>query len=82
MAPTFDEALREKLKAGWTVKSDGPSGVQLEAPKKMKSLDKGAAVLGAALVVFVPPLGGLLIVAAVVDYAFLTKPETMFVARK
>lgn len=69
------------VKQGWRIVSDGPSGVQLEGPKKMKGLDQGAAILGGVLLIVAWPIGLLLIACALLDYWLLTKPETRFIAR-
>lgn len=49
-------------------------------PKKMRKLDVVALVLGVVLL-FAYGLGLILILAAFLDYAFLTKEQTKFIPR-
>ena len=64
----------ELLNAGWKITHEGPSGTQLEAPKKMRLLDKVCLVAGILTAFW--GIGILLMLIAVLDYAFFTKPET------
>jgi hypothetical protein len=80
-APAFDIVLAGCLSNGWKVTSDGPTGVQLEKPKKMRGLDKVCLVFGlVTLCVF--GLGLIFILIAVLDYCFFTKPEMRFLPRR
>jgi hypothetical protein len=79
---SFEESIKGLVHHGWTVKSDGPTGVQMEGPKKMDTKDKVCAVLGAGLLLVSWPIGLLLIGCAVFDYAFLTKGEQKFFPRR
>lgn len=69
---------------GWEVISDGPSGVQLRAPRKIKSLDVVSFVLGLASFTlgFLTPMaygiGAVLILLALLDYFVLTEREIKF----
>jgi hypothetical protein len=68
----------------WEVISDGPSGVQLRAPRTMKLLDLLGLALGLAcfalgfLTVMAYGFGLILIGLALLDYYVFTKPETRF----
>lgn len=73
--------LDELISAGWHIIADGPSGVQLAAPKKMRGLDQACAVIGVICLFFSWPLGLFLFVLAGFDYAFFTKPATKFLPR-
>jgi hypothetical protein len=42
----YTRELKEHLAKGWVVLSEGPSGAQLELPKKMKTQTKIALVIG------------------------------------
>lgn len=72
--------LEPYLKDGWTIVSDGPSGVQLSR-KRWKGQSKGAVILGAILLILFWPLGLLLIVLGVIDGA-MAKPESKFLSRQ
>ncbi len=50
----FDLALSRRLALGWTVVSDGPTGISLIAPKKIRDQTKLGYVLGVLLL----PVGG------------------------
>jgi hypothetical protein len=73
------DELNTLLGAGWNIVSDGPSGIQLQR-KKMKGLDKACLILGGVLI-FAYGIGLFFILIALIDYFFLTKPETLFVPR-
>jgi hypothetical protein len=68
------------IKAGWRIVSETAAGVQLEKPKSMRALDKGALVLGILCLAFWG-LGIILIAIALLDYAFFTKAEMKFLPR-
>lgn len=77
---TFDEAVKAYGEAGWEVISDGPTGIQFQGPKKMKGLDKACLVFG-FLTFWLYGIGFIFIGLAMLDYWFLTKPETIFLTR-
>lgn len=76
----FDQRLAHMLQSGWTVKSDGPSGVQLEGEKQMRTLDKICLGLGLLTVIFYG-LGLIFIAVAMIDYWALTPKQTYFLKR-
>lgn len=73
-APTFDEQLNDYLAKGYKVISDGPTGIQLEGPKKMTGLVQGALIIG-GLLTFVYGIGLIVIAFALIDYAMTRKPS-------
>lgn len=77
-------ALQQQISAyvaqRWEVISDGPSGVQLRAPKKMKMIDLICLILGLPMVFFWG-LGLILIGLGLIDYFVFTKSETKFLPR-
>jgi len=76
-------SVESLVKDGWTIIADGPSGTQLQAPRKMRASDSVLLLIGVLCGVFVSLiLGAALVCAALVDYWFLVKPETVFLARK
>jgi hypothetical protein len=82
---TAQQALIAGLVANhWEVISDGPSGVQLRAPRKLKTLDVLSFVLGLASFAlgFLTPMaygiGLILVVLALLDYFVLSKREIKF----
>lgn len=78
----FETTLKQRLREGWTVKSDGPSGVQLVKPKKMRPLDTVALVLGAVCLFLMPALGLFLFAVVAFDYFLMTPaPKTEFLVR-
>jgi len=72
--------IDELTSQGWEVISNGQSGVQLRAPRKMKRLDQVLLILGTLTVIFYG-VGLILIAVAVVDYYAFTKRETKFLPR-
>lgn len=74
------EIVSELAERGWKITSDGPNGVMLEGPKKMRTLDKLCLAFG-ILTFWLYGLGFFFIVAAMIDFHFLTKPETKFIPR-
>lgn len=76
----YSDALAKALNRGWVMVSEGPSGAQLRKPKKMSSLDKVCLGLGIPLL-FLFGVGLILILVAVLDYAFFTKEKTAFISR-
>lgn len=69
--------IEELILQGWRVTSDGPTGTQLQAPKRMKNSDLVAMFAGVVLIPFFG-IGLFIIGAAVVDYV-RRKPETKFI---
>jgi len=78
--PTFAELVQQYSAAGWQITSDGPSGVQVLGPKKMRTLDSICLILG-IIGLFAYGLGLFLILIAVIDYAYFTKREQRFLQR-
>jgi hypothetical protein len=75
----YSRQFKEALAQGWVVLSEGPSGAQMELPKKMKTQTKVALVIGLILILLWG-FGFLVIIAALIDYA-MQKKETKFIAR-
>lgn len=71
--------VSDLIEKGWRVTSDGASGTQLEAPKKMTAREVGAIVCGIVLIPFFG-IGLLVIASAVIDH-IRRKPETRFIFR-
>ena len=71
----------------WEVISDGPSGVQLRAPKKLRKFDWLALGLGLLcfglgfLTVLAYGFGLILVALGLLDYFVLTKAQTVFLPR-
>ena len=80
IAPPFDAQLAAHLRAGWQIVSDGPSGVQLQGPKKMAGLDQAALVLG-VLTFWIYGIGFIFIAIALIDYLVFTKRPLVFLPR-
>lgn len=78
---TYPAALETALAAGWVMVSEGPSGAQLRKPKQMRGLDKACLIAGMICFFFLWPVGLVLVLLAVLDYAFLTKERTAFLSR-
>jgi hypothetical protein len=77
---SFNDEVKAHVSKGWKVISDGPSGVQLEGPKKMRGLDKLCLAVG-VLTFWIYGIGLFFIAVAMLDYWFMTKPEAKFLAR-
>ena len=75
----YTRLLKAALAEGWIMISEGPSGAQLELPKKMKTQTKVALVLGFFLL-FLWGLGVIVMIAALIDYA-MQKKQTKFISR-
>jgi hypothetical protein len=76
------ESVADYVKQGWLIIADGPTGTQLKSPKKMKTLDKIVMIAGVACLFVNFILAGVFILMAIIDYAFLTNQETIFIERK
>ena len=74
------QQIAELVAQGWEVISDGPSGVQLRAPKKIKRIDLICLIVGVPTVVFYG-LGLILIGLGLIDYFVFTKAPTKFLPR-
>ena len=75
----YTRQLKGALAEGWIMISEGPSGAQLELPKKMKTQTKVALVVGFFLL-FLWGLGAIVMIAALIDYA-MQKKQTKFISR-
>lgn len=73
----YKEQLAERIKNGWTVISEGPSGAQLVGEKKMRVLDKACLAFG-ILTFWIYGIGVFFIIIALIDYWLLTKKPTYF----
>lgn len=79
-ADAFQLQIAGLVARRWEVISDGPTGVQLRAPKKMKVIDMICLVVGLPAVVF-HGLGVVLIGLGLIDYFIFTKAEKKFLPR-
>lgn len=76
----YDKMLAGMISAGWVVTAEGPSGAQMSGGKQMRMSDKICLAIGIlGLVAY--GLGLILILIAVLDYAFFTKPTQHFLSR-
>jgi hypothetical protein len=79
---TFEDGVKLLVSKGWRVVSDGPTGVQMEKPKRPRMSARILFVAGAVVFLVVNwMVGAVILVAAIVDYAVLTKPESRFFPR-
>jgi hypothetical protein len=76
----YTRQLKGALAEGWIMLSEGPSGAQLELPKKMKTQTKVALVVGFFLLFLFWGLGAIVMIAALIDYA-MQKKQTKFISR-
>ena len=72
--------IQDLIDKGWRITSDGPSGVRLEAPKKMTMREGFTIAVGVVLIPFFG-IGLLVIGAAIIDHLKRT-PETLFIFRE
>jgi hypothetical protein len=79
--PQETNSISQLVSEGWTITADGPSGTQLSGKKRMKTLDALCFGVGAFCLFLFWPLGSFLIVISLIDYFFLTKPESRFIPR-
>jgi len=77
---TFEQGIPAYAAGGWKIISDGPSGLQMQAPKRMGGLDKVCLAFG-ILTVVAYGVGLIFIGIALIDYAFLTKQKTKLFTR-
>lgn len=76
-------SLQQYLAKGYTIINDGPSGVQLLAPRNMRVLDVICLAVGVFTGLLVHPLIGLFFIAcALIDYFWLVKRDTVFLPRQ
>ena len=86
-ATTLQQKIAALVSQRWEVISDGPTGVQLRAPKKLRKLDWLCLALGLVCLglgfrtAIFYGLGLILVGIALLDYAVLTKAETKFLPR-
>ena len=76
----YTRQLKGALAEGWIMLSEGPSGAQLELPKKMRTQTKVAVVVGFLLVFLFWWLGLIVVGASLIDYA-MQKKQTKFLSR-
>lgn len=69
------------LTLGWTITSDGPIGIMMTGPKKMRGLDQLTMVAGLVAMLWSWVIGLFLLLLVMLDYSLLTKPETKFIPR-
>lgn len=79
LVQTFESKLKDYLQRGYKVLSDGPSGIQLEGPKVMRTQTKVAMLIGAVLVLAYG-IGLIVILFALIDHA-MAKPPAVFLSR-
>lgn len=79
-AEAFQRQIAELVRTNWEVISDGPTGVQLRAPKKIKVIDLICLIIGLPMIVYYG-LGLILVGLGLVDHYVFTKQETKFLAR-
>jgi len=79
-AVAYQAEIAQLVEARWVVISDGPTGVQLRAPRKMKIIDLICLIVGLPMIVFWG-LGLILIGLGLIDHFVLTQPETKFLPR-
>lgn len=79
---SYDSALKLAIASGWEVVCEGPSGVQLKKPNKMRFLDAACIIAGVFVGTMNVLIGGFMIAIGLVDYTILTKPKLAFIFRK
>ena len=79
-AEEMQQQIAKLVSQRWEVISDGPTGVQLRAPRKMKVLDVLCLVIGLPMIVFYG-LGLILIGLGLIDHFVFTKSEMKFLPR-
>jgi len=75
----MNETKEDLMSAGWKITSDGPSGTQLEEPKRMNKREGFSILVGVILIPFFG-IGLLVIGAAVIDH-MMRKPSVRFFSR-
>lgn len=81
MPDQYQQEFTKLTNKGWIVISESESGAQLQKPKTIKLLDLLCLLSGFLCLFMFPPLGIILIIIAVIDYALLTKQKSMFLHR-
>ena len=76
----FVTSVQNFVAAGWKVTCDGPTGVMIEGPKRMKLPDQVGLAVG-FLTCWIYGIGVLFITAAILHYCLFTKPATKFLPR-
>ena len=76
----FDTEFKDRTARGWKVVANGPNGMELQAPKQMKLLDKICLGIGVLTLIFYG-LGLLFIAFALADYFIYTTPESIVLQR-
>lgn len=76
----FEAEFKARTAKGWKVVSNGPDGMELQGPKKMKLIDQAFLALG-ILTLVLYGLGVVFIAFALLDYYVYTPPETMTLRR-
>ena len=69
------------LKRGYKIVSDGPVGVQLEAPRRMRMSTKLLFVLAVVMLYVYWPIALVLSVLVLIDYLALTPTDKVFLRR-
>ena len=76
------ERMELLLKQGWTVVTDGTTGVQLREPRIWITFEQTCLVLGGILLLIVWPLALLLLAAAFISHYFVQQRSTMYFRRE
>lgn len=79
-AGEMQEQIAKLVSQHWIVISDGPTGVQLRSPRKLKKLDLLCLIIGLPMIMFYG-LGLILVGLALIDHFVLTKTEMKFLPR-
>jgi hypothetical protein len=79
-AGAYQQQIADLVAQNWEVISDGPTGVQLRAPKKVKVIDLLCFIVGLPTIVFWG-VGLILIGLGLIDHFVLTKTEMKFLPR-
>lgn len=76
---SFESTLAQRLREGWTIKSDTQSGVQLAMPRKL-TRDQGIGIAAGVILLVFPPVGLLVLMIVGISY-WRTKPKMEFLIR-
>jgi hypothetical protein len=79
-AAAYQAEIAKWVDARWEVVSDGPTGVQLRGPRKLKVIDLICFIVGLPAIVFWG-LGLILIGLGLIDHFVLTQRATKFLPR-
>jgi hypothetical protein len=80
-AGALQQQISDLVSRRWEVISDGPSGVQLRAPKKLKLIDLICLIVGVPALILFHWIGLVPIALGLIDYFVFTKVETKFLPR-